>query len=209
MGGWVGIVTGGQVLPSRRTLRRRLGGGKREQCRHLCWMSSQHASTACLPARVPCNNSSVIFFEKKLVRFDDSRREAERQERLARAAAYEEAAWVRGEAGSGSEEEEEEVRATGSARCCFFWQHFITTAMSAACNLGQQPRPRKCPAPALHAAFHCSSFVTRPLQDLAEEEQLVWYCMACEKHFKSEAAFDNHERSKKHLQQVGRLGRRD
>lgn len=40
-------------------------------------------------------------------------------------------------------------------------------------------------------------------QDLAEEEQLVWYCMACEKHFKSEAAFDNHERSKKHLQQVG------
>lgn len=41
------------------------------------------------------------------------------------------------------------------------------------------------------------------IQDLAEEEQLVWYCMACEKHFKSEAAFDNHERSKKHLQQVG------
>lgn len=40
----------------------------------------------------------------------DRRREAERQERLARAAAYEEAAWVRGEAGSGSEEEEEEVR---------------------------------------------------------------------------------------------------
>jgi hypothetical protein len=40
-------------------------------------------------------------------------------------------------------------------------------------------------------------------QELAEEEQLVWYCMACEKHFKSAAAFDNHERSKKHLQQVG------
>ncbi len=46
------------------------------------------------------------------------RREAERQERLARAAAYEEAAWVRGEAGSGSEEEDEEVRITAD----FFWR---------------------------------------------------------------------------------------
>lgn len=45
----------------------------------------------------------------------------------------------------------------------------------------------------------------RSPQDLAAEEQLVWYCMACEKHFKSEAALDNHERSKKHLQQVRRL----
>lgn len=37
------------------------------------------------------------------------RREAERQERLARAAAYEEAAWVRGDA-EGSESESDEVR---------------------------------------------------------------------------------------------------
>ena len=38
--------------------------------------------------------------------------------------------------------------------------------------------------------------------DAGEEELLVWYCVACEKHFKSAAAFDNHERSKKHLEAV-------
>ena len=49
-----------------------------------------------------------------------------------------------------------------------------------------------------------------PLQDLGDEELLLWYCAACEKHFKSEPAFANHERSKKHLQQASccRGGRR-
>lgn len=80
-------------------------------------------------------------------------------------------------------------------------------------NLGSQGG---FPAAALPAAFVrpfrvcCSELGGRAhlLQDLAAEDQLVWYCMACEKHFKSEAALDNHERSRKHLLQVDGLGMR-
>jgi DnaJ family protein A protein 5 len=71
------------------------------------------------------------------------RKERERAERAARAAQYQEAAWITNGDGDYSDEDE-----------------------------------------------------------LAEEEQLLLYCVACEKHFKSDAAFANHERSKRHIEKV-------
>lgn len=41
----------------------------------------------------------------------------------------------------------------------------------------------------------------------AEEDAEEWECVACSKTFRSEAAWDSHERSKKHLQAVERLRR--
>ena len=70
--------------------------------------------------------------------------------------------------------------------------------------------------PAAAAPESCTGATAVPLRPLPqdweseeeEEERLVWHCMACEKYFKSEAAYDNHQRARKHLQQVWRLGRR-
>lgn len=41
--------------------------------------------------------------------------------------------------------------------------------------------------------------------DLQEEELHTFYCMACDKHFKSERALQNHSRSKKHKEEVALL----
>lgn len=37
------------------------------------------------------------------------------------------------------------------------------------------------------------------------EDSQEWECVACGKSFKSEAAWDSHERSKKHMKEIGRL----
>lgn len=42
----------------------------------------------------------------------------------------------------------------------------------------------------------------------SEEEQVEWYCEACRKSFKSEKAFDQHCKSKKHLQLVAEFRRK-
>ncbi len=76
---------------------------------------------------------------------DAARREAEKQERLLRAAQYKDAAWAQESESSESEEDD------------------------------------------------------------TLEEQLVWYCPVCEKHFKSEASMANHEKSKKHKELVALL----
>ena len=62
--------------------------------------------------------------------------------------------------------------------------------------------PSHLPFLHLPAWLPAVSSPSSPLQELGEEELLLWYCAACEKHFKSEPAFANHERSKKHLQQA-------
>ncbi|KAG7668252.1 hypothetical protein Ndes2526A_g01016 [Nannochloris sp. 'desiccata'] len=77
---------------------------------------------------------------------DAARREAEKQERLLRAAQYKDAAWAQGSDNSADSDTNEE--------------------------------------------------------DDMLEEQLVWYCPVCEKHFKSEASMANHEKSKKHKELV-------
>lgn len=44
-------------------------------------------------------------------------------------------------------------------------------------------------------------------EDEEEEERVEWYCEVCRKSFKSEKAFDQHCKSKKHLQMVAQLRR--
>ena len=54
---------------------------------------------------------------------------------------------------------------------------------------------------------HVSSLIYLTLLLLQDtlEEQLVWYCPVCDKHFKSEGSLANHEKSKKHKEQLDLL----